>query len=188
MLDFSIHHLDTLSNFFDFCRNLEYGWVDTNGRKHHGPNNSLEYRLQTPSETLSRQIGICWDQTELQRAWFTTHGHTATSYLIFYKLEDSWPSHSILVYREGNQYCWFEPMFNNTAIYYCGIHKYNSLSELLNHFRTKFIRNSRDSGFLPPEFDFEKLHLYEYSKPVYGIDDVAFFTHCTRGTEIKLNK
>lgn len=68
------------------------------------------------------------------------------------------------------------------------IHKYNSLSELLNHFRTKFIRNSRDSGFLPPEFDFEKLHLYEYSKPVYGIDDVAFFTHCTRGTEIKLNK
>lgn len=57
MLDFSIHHLDTLSNFFDFCRNLEYGWVDTNGRKHHGPNNSPEYRLQTPSETLSRQIG-----------------------------------------------------------------------------------------------------------------------------------
>lgn len=120
----------------------------------------MNWGLQT-----SRQIGICWDQTELQRAWFTTHGHTATSYLIFYKLEDSWPS-----------------------IYYCGIHKYNSLSELLNHFRTKFIRNSRDSGFLPPEFDFEKLHLYEYSKPVYGIDDVAFFTHCTRGTEIKLNK
>lgn len=187
MSNFTTYHLDTLPEFFDFCRNLEYGWVDAKGRKHHGPNNSPEYHLQTPDETLQRQIGICWDQTELQRAWFTARNYETTSYLLFYQLEESWPSHSILVYREGHQYCWFEPMFNTTAIYYCGIHKYDSLEELLNHFRTKFVRNGRDSGFLPAEFEFDKLKLYAYDKPTFGITDTEFFTHCQRGTKLQLS-
>lgn len=186
MPDFSAYHLDTLDDFFNFCRNLEYGWIDDSGHKHHGPNNSPEYHLQTPTETLSRKIGICWDQTELQRTWFTSHGYNPTSYLLFYELDDSCPAHSILVYHEGYKYCYFEPMFNNTPVYYCGIHKHKNLDNLLNHFRTKFIRNGRDSGFLPSEFDFDKLHLYAYDKPAFGLNDTEFFTHCRRGTKIQL--
>lgn len=186
MFDFETDNSATLTDFFDFCRNLEYGWVDSKGRKHHEPNNSPEYHLQTPAETMTRQIGICWDQTELQRAWFTMHNYDIASYLLYYDLGETCPSHSILVYRDGNQFCWFEPMFNNTAVYYCGIHKYDNLADLLNHFRTRFVRNAQLSGFIPKEFDFEKLHLYEYGKPTYGITDTEFFVHCRRGRKIKL--
>lgn len=80
MFNFEANGYAALADFFDFCRNLEYGWVDAKGRKHHGPNNSPEYHLQTPAETMARRIGICWDQTELQRAWFTAHDYDTFSF------------------------------------------------------------------------------------------------------------
>ena len=184
MPDFTALGCDTLNQFFDFCRKLEYGWVDAAGRRRKDPNHSPEYHLQTPIETISRRIAICWDQTELQRAWFITHNYDCFSLLIYYDLDNSCPAHSILVYREGKQYCWFEPMFNQTQVYYCGIHKYGTIAKLISHLRTKFVCNGQESGYLPKNFDIRRLQLYEYNQPTYGINDVEFFKHCQRGRKL----
>ncbi len=177
----------TLLDFFEICRQLEYGWVDHSGVKHHGANNSPEYFLQTPEEVLNSEIGICWDQTELQRAWFIEHGYEVQTFLLFYELnENCWPSHSVLVYREGSKYCWFEPMFNGDNVYYSGIHKYDSLETLLAKLKVKFIANAKDLNMLPDEICLDKFSIYEYDRPTFGIDDCEFFRHCLRGRKINL--
>lgn len=186
MIDWSKHKLETMVEFFEFCRNLEYGWIDHAGRKHYEPNGSPEYFLQTPAEVLQNRIGICWDQTELQRAWFTEHNYPVETYLVYYEArEDCWPSHSILIYQEGNDFCWFEPMFNQTAIYYCGIHRAKSREEIWDKLATKFMRNGQLMGMLPQEFVAEKLAIYRYEKPTYGIDDQEFYRHCLRGEKVR---
>lgn len=187
MIDWTKYGCEDLAGFFEFCRNLEYGWVDRKGEKHKGANNSDEYALQAPAELVESRIGICWDQTELQRAWFETHGYEVETYLLYYELnEDCWPSHSILVYRNAGRFCWFEPMFNGDVVYYCGIHEYESMGELLGKLRTKFVRNGQEMGMLPECPELAKFALYEYGRPVYGINDREFYTHCRRGKKIAI--
>lgn len=189
--DFQAYHLETMDDFYNFCQNLPYGWIDHQGNKHRGVNNSNEYFLQSPAEVLKNQIAICWDQTELQRAWFTMHGIPTETYFLYYYLSDNnCPSHSILVFykdgqKDGKPY-WFEPMFHNTEVYYSGIHSFDSITELLNNLRTKFIRNGQASGLLPKDFQLENLELHQYQQPTYGISDAEFYEHCRRGPKILL--
>lgn len=187
MLDWSKYGCEDLAGFFEFCRNLEYGWVDRAGEKHRGANNSDEYGLQSPGDLLEKRVGICWDQTELQRVWFETHGYEVKTYLLYYELsENCWPSHSILVYRDAGKFCWFEPMFSGETVYYTGIHKYNSLDELFGKLRTNFTKNAQVMGLLLQYPELMKFRMYEYARPAYGLNDREFYTHCLRGREIVL--
>lgn len=188
MIDWPKYGCGDLVGFFEFCRNLEYGWVDQNGIRHEGANNSDEYALQTPMELMKSRVGICWDQTELQRAWFKVHGYEVETYLLYYELsENCWPSHSILVYHNAGHVCWFEPMFNGKVVDYCGIHDYESIDDLLGKLRTKFVRNGQAIGMLPERPELTKFALYEYGQPVYGINDREFYAHCQRGERIILH-
>lgn len=186
MLDWSKYGCEDLTGFFEFCRNLEYGWADQDGKRHHGVNDN-RYYLQSPADLLESRIGICWDQTELQRAWFETHGYEVKTYLLYYELsEDCWPSHSILVYRDAGKFCWFEPMFNGEKVYYCGIHKYDSLNELLGKLRTNFTKNAQAMELLSQYPELSRFQLYEYERPTYGLNDQEFYRHCLRGRRIEL--
>lgn len=185
--DFEKYGIETMGDLFGFCQKLEYGWIDRAGQRHRGVNNSNEYFLQSPAEVLESQIGICWDQTELMREFFRQKKVECKSYFLYYYLnDDNCPSHSILVYKNGEKYCWFEPMFFTTPFYYSGIHEFNSLNELLENFRVKFIRNGKMQGVLPEEYDASELSLYQYDKPKYGISAEDFYNHCRTGEELEV--
>ena len=183
--DFERYQITNLDSLYDFCQSIDYGWVDRSGRKHFETNHSATYFLQSPAELLQNQIGICWDQTELQRAWFSSQGIPVETYFLYYYIsDDNCPSHSILTFTKHGKPHWFEPMFKNTAVYYAGIHGYDSIDDLLAHFRTKFVRNGQASGFLPADFHLENLELYRYSRPTYGISGPEFYNHCRTGERI----
>lgn len=183
--DFAKYQINDLDSLYNFCQTIEYGWIDHSGNKHHGVNDSNEYFLQSPAEVLRNQIGICWDQTELQRAWFASQGIPHETYFLYYYLsDDNCPSHSILTFTHHGKPSWFEPMFKNTEVYYAGIHSYDSIEELLANLRTKFIRNGQASGSLPKEFHLDNLNLYRYNRPDYGISCSEFYEHCRQGDKI----
>lgn len=187
MVDFAKYHLNTLDQLFDFCRELKYGWVDQAGKRHLGPNDQPGFRLQSPSAVLESRLAICWEQTELQRAWFMQHHIACQTYLLYYYLsDDNCPSHSILVYREGEQYCWFEPMFQDTPIIYYGIHRYATLDALLADFRQCFTHNNQLLHILPSSPHPQNFRLYRYTQPEFSIDDTEFYQHCRQGESITI--
>lgn len=191
MWNFKETGLRTIDDLYDFCQNITYGWIDRVGQKHYEPNSSEEYFLQSPGEVLQNKIGICWDQTELQRAWFVAHGYDVKTYFLYYYINDNnCPSHSIMVFRDGNKYCWFEPMFQTTKLYalYSGIHKYDTLEGLLERFYTRFMQHCREMRWLSGRFNFENVELYEYNRPEYGISGVEFYDHCRTGRKISLKR
>ena len=56
----------------DLMNKIDYGWVDKNHMKHiHDFDTySDDYILQSPNDIIKSQIGVCWDQVELERYYF----------------------------------------------------------------------------------------------------------------------
>lgn len=162
--------------FFDFCRYLGYFGYKADG---------FAGRLQSPRELVRHHVGNCWDQTELQRWWFENRGYSVQTYLLYYYLtDDCCPSHSILAYRDGDEWCWFEPMFCGTAVEYCGVHRYVDEDELLKDLRRVFALNGQQTGRLPEELEEKRWALYEYTRPEYGVSDTEFYNHCREGRKL----
>lgn len=163
-------------DFFEFCQ-----YLCCDGYKADG----FAGRLQSPEELVRHHVGNCWDQTELQREWFNRHGYRINTYLLYYYLrDDCCPSHSILTYEENGAWCWFEPMFCGTAVEYSGVRKYASIVELLEDFKRVFALNGQKMGMLPQDLDESSWSLYEYDKPMYGINDKKFYDYCRSGRKI----
>jgi len=162
--------------FFDFCQYLGYFGYKAEG---------FAGRLQSPEELVRHQVGNCWDQTELQREWFETHGYKVWTYLLYYYLtDDCCPSHSILAYQDGDEWCWFEPMFCGTAVEYSGVHRYASEDEMLEDLRRVFAMNEQRMGVLPEKLEGNRWALYEYTRPEYGVFDKEFYDHCREGRKL----
>ena len=96
-----------------------------------------EYILEEPTELIKTKIGNCWDQTELERYWFTTHNYKVkTIYeMVNLQYENPYPTHSFLIYQDqNNNWNWFENSdFNNR-----GIHTKKTEQELINYQLTKY--------------------------------------------------
>lgn len=174
-----------MAEFFDFCRYLTLYGYKADG---------FDGKLSSPEKLARNQVGNCWDQTELQREWFEKHDYEVRTYLLYYYIRDDFcPSHSILVFRGGARWYWFEPMFARnrkdsvddwTSVEYAGIHEYESERELLADFRRVFALNGQKTGRLPKILEEKRWALYEYTKPKYGISDAEFYEHCREGRKI----
>lgn len=183
---FQKNGITTTEDLFNFCTKLDYGWVEKNGTKHAGVNDSRKYSLQSPEELLKSQIGICWDQTELHRAFLEQEGyHPKTFFFYYYLSDDNCPSHSITTYQKDGKFFWFEPMFKKDQTTH-GIHTYNSESELLKSSLKKWTAYAIKQGILPEKIDPTKYSLYKYDKPKYGINDEDFYNHCRAGVKIDI--
>lgn len=149
---------------------IEYGFKDKDGfniindtQKWDNDFNSFYY-LQEPDELLSSKCGVCWDQVELERKLFDELNIKNKTYFIYIKEDDMLPSHTFLVYEDGQKYYWFE----HSWMEYRGIFKYDSLDELLLDVVNKFI-NSHD------EIKKGLLYVYEYQKPIRHIKCMDFY-------------
>lgn len=153
-------------------KEITYGWVDVNGNKHEDVDASYAtlYRLQGPESLLTSKYGVCWDQVELERYYFSLSNYEFKTYIIVYFKDDTYPSHTFLIYKKENKYCWIENAYQK----YIGIHEYSSLNEALTDVKEKFILD------LKAPFDPDYLRIYEYEKPNYDITPDEFYKETTQ--------
>lgn len=159
-----------ITDIYEIINNIEYGWVDKNGENHIKLEPALfygNYQLQTPTELLESKIGVCWDQVELERYYLEKINIIHHAYDIIYVNKNNMPNHTFLVYEENNSYFWFEHAWDK----YKGIHKYNSLKELLNDVKEKFIvdelKNNCDINYLNI-FEYDKLKVHSGCEECYS--------------------
>ena len=164
-----------------FIENIDYGWVDKDNNKHNHIDNSYaeNYKLQSPQELIKSKFGVCWDQVELERYCFKNHICNCKTYSIIYYDEHKCPTHTFLTYEKGNHFYWFEHSWKK----YKGIHKYDSLKELLKDVQNKFVNDE-----IKTEFNKFNLCIYDYKKPKYGIGCLDFYKHCESGQKINVDK
>lgn len=160
---------------------IEYGWVDKYNKKHFVVDNtySENYILQKPQEIIKNKIGVCWDQVELERYYFKGNDWNITTYFIVHYDDNKCPTHTFLTYEKNNKYYWFEHSWE----IFRGIHEYNSITELLNDVKDKFIKYELNDNFTK-----SKLCIYNYSKPKNNISTQEFYKHCEKGYIIKLEE
>lgn len=181
-------HLNTIEDFFNFVsQNFAYGWMNQNHQLHTGTNDAESYYLQSPTELLNSKTGNCWDITELCRCWFQTMTNLPiATYYIFYDDHAGCPSHTIITYKQSNQFHWFEPMFHSYPSLNChGIHHYSTRQDLLQDAVQKIINYQQYFQLLPDSINHANIHIYEYKQPPYHINGYEMRNHINQSHQIQ---
>lgn len=100
-----------------------------------------EYYLQSPGELLESKLGVCWDQTELERAWFNEKGINNTIIYIEILDDKDIPSHTFLVYETEKDFRWFEHSWDA----FKGIHTFTKLRDLISTVITNHQKFNNDT-------------------------------------------
>ena len=167
--------LFTLEEYLKYAQNnFYYGWIDKNGETHFGVNSANNYSLQSPDELLNSKVGICWDLTELSRAFFDSMtDFKFETYYLFYDDGAGCPSHTFLV------------LYNDKSFYYfSGIHKFDSVETLLSKAISIFLANNVFCGNIPENYSLSNIFLYKYVKPKYHINGYEMREHINLSEKI----
>ena len=168
----------TEDEIMEIMSQIEYGWVDKNQNPHQelGEDFEKNYQLQSPSELLKSKIGVCYDQVELERYYFSSHLEKVTTYCIVYEAHDHHKTrtHTFLTYEKSGKYYWFEHAWENAK----GIHEYPSLMDLFYDMKEKFIIDQ-----VKEEVEANTIYFFEYQKPNWHLSAQEFFNHIIHGKE-----
>ncbi|MCM1232965.1 MAG: hypothetical protein NC489_22800 [Ruminococcus flavefaciens] len=138
-----IKRCKTPEELLEWMNCIEYGWIDESGKKcGTGEEDSSdhmwkEYRLQSPLQLIRSKVGVCWDQCELQRAWFEKQKYPFA--IIYMEIDDDEgkPSHTFLIFKEPgetSEVYWFEHSWGQER----GIHKFSDLQQCMLTVTQKF--------------------------------------------------
>lgn len=163
---------------------IQYGWMDKSGNvcgtgddddENHFFN---EYRLQSPGQLINTKVGVCWDQTELERSWFKKHGYPNTVIYVEVNDDKNCPSHSFLIYKnpgDDQTVYWFEHSWGQ----YKGIYKYNDLRSCVHDVVTKCVVSFNTTG--------KTIVRNMNTPPKYGCSCDEFMNHAHRSDAIDMN-
>ena len=173
-------NIKTPEELLDFMsNNINYGYLGKNGRVYHYDDLDFnsewydQYILEKSEELENNLYGNCWDQVEFERDWFLKNEYEIKTIYEMVKLDydNVYPSHSFLVYKDNDCWCWFENSdFNNR-----GIHKFNTLDELLNYQYKKYVEFLNTFNITNDEL--EKIIVTEYDKPEEHITAEEYLNH-----------
>ncbi len=165
---------EELMKFMDY---IEYGFVDSDGKKYGSWNEenfeknvTTKWQLSDKDLLLHTLMGHCFDQVELERAWFNEHNYQFRTYYIMFLLDypDDLSIHTFLIYKENGEYVVFEHSdFLNKGIYH-----FKTLQEALDDKKQRHIAYNKQYVDITNE-ELKHLVIYEYKTPPTGID----FTH-----------
>ena len=101
------------------------------------------YFLKSPDDLVRLGKGVCWDQAELERAWFSKHGYESkVIYIQQFNKECS--THSFLIYKDKDKWAWFEHSYSDHK----GIHKgYEHIRDCICDVYEKMYYDIGDYGF-----------------------------------------
>lgn len=174
--------LDYMSN------NIKYGYLGKNGKVYHFGDKNFnenwynEYVLQSETMLEKTGYGNCFDQVELERSWFIDNGYEIKSFFEIVSLEykNDYPSHSFLVYKDGNSWCWFE----NADFDNMGIHSFSSLDELLDYQYKKYLELLKKYNISKEEID--KIIITEFDKPLSNISASEYLNYVSNSKRVYL--
>ena len=161
----------------DKLADIKLGYKDKNGNSCGNFRSDFKemFYLQSPKQLLESKIGCCFDQVELERELVNKAGGESRSYFISYPDDEKDISHTFLIYKDAKKYYWIE----NAWYKYKGLHIYDSKEELFDDVLHKFVDTI-------PDGDFNKVKLYAYDKPRFGINYIKFLSNCVNGRSIKI--
>ena len=183
-------NIKTPEELLEFMSKINYGYLGKNGRVYHYDDADFnldwynQYILESSDDILKNLYGNCWDQVELERFWFLENGYNIKTIYEMVKLDydNDYPSHSFLVYQDNNYWYWFENAdFNNR-----GIHKFNSLDELLSYQYQKYVDYLKIFNIKDDEI--EKIIVTEFDKPKEHISAKDYLNHVNNSEIVKLLK
>ena len=171
--------MEELQNILNKMKNIEYGYVDENGNKYTVIDDRFFdlYRLQSPKELIKSELGVCWDQVELERYFCEQENIECKSYFIVYYYKEC-PTHTFLVCKNLDKYYWIE----NSWEIYKGIYEFNCIEDLLKDVKNKFINFKKDRVTI--DYNSKNLCMYEYNVPIFGVNYSDFCKHCEQGKNI----
>ena len=172
----------TPKEIYEQLDNIEYGWVDNEGAKHCKLQPVLFseiYMLQNPEELIKSKLGVCWDQVELERFYFSKTNLKFHSYDILYINKNQMPNHTFFVYEENNKYYWFEHAFEK----YRGIHEFNDLKSLLLKVKEAFVTTEIKDKYAY-EYNEKFLNIFEYDEPKEHLNCTDFYNHFMNGKNV----
>ena len=159
--------------------NIKLGYRDKNGKWYIEPNKDFkeDYYLQRPKDVLNIKMGYVFDQVELERYLLDEIGIDCRSFFMLYSSSENEMSHSFIVFKDNDKYYWLE----NAWLKYRGIHEYESKEDLLTDVVKKFIATIKDGNI-------NKLRLFQFDKPSFGINYVKYVKHCLTGISLNFYK
>ena len=165
------------TNILEQLKQIQLGYVDKDGKKNILIKEDFrkKYYLQSPSELKESKVGISLDQVELERDLIEKLGLDLRTYYIVYSDLNNELSHAFLIYKDNEKYYWLE----NAWYKYRGVREYDSLNGLLADVGNKLIE-SIDNG------DINRIKLYGYDKPKYGISFNTFVSDVLNNKHVKI--
>ena len=170
---------DAPRRILDTISEIKIGYADRKGNIYHNINHNFNdiFYLRKPEDILSSKIGLCFEQVELERFLLSKHDLNFRSYFLLYQDSNPGFSHSFIIYKDNNKYYWLE----NAWLKYRGIHEYKTKEEAYLDIAYKF-------GKTIPNFKRDKLKLYEFDKPRYGISYEKYKNNAFNGHVIRLSR
>lgn len=158
---------------------IRLGYVDKKGNKYVKCDDNFRnlYYLQTPQSVMENEVGLCFDQVELERYLLTKMGINLRTYFMSYQKRNLGPAHAFLIFKENDKYYWFE----NAWYKYKGIHEYDNKVDALSDIKDKFIKTIDD-------YDETIFRMYEYEKPRAGINYTKYIGNVMNGKVVKLEE
>ncbi len=180
----SFEQIKTPAELFGYMHNnIKYGFVDKNNHKIYSPQQEgwgvgdafpRAYYLQAPEELLASQHGTCWDQTELERSWFSKHNYEFKTFILMFGREISQknPAHTFLAYQDKNKWNWFENTLDERNN---GIHQFENFDDLVAEVKNIITNNAINNG--ATEEDLKKINFCEYEAPAAGCNSDKFINN-----------
>ena len=157
---------------------FEYGYVtNKNEKKYFLGNFSDDYKLQSPKELSVSKLGVCWDQVEFQRNYYSELKISVETYFIVYYDGKNFPTHTFMIVELNEKYLWIEHAWEKNR----GVHEFKTKDKLLLDVKNKFIDSEKID-----DKDYMNLCIYLYDKPKFGINCLEFYKHCEKGINIKI--
>lgn len=192
-LDQLFEKLKTPEELLEYMdKNIEYGYVSKDNNKIYPYSDAdfnshfEEYFLQTPEELLSSKQGVCWDQVELERSWFSKNEYESKAYFLMFAKEElsNLPTHTFLAYKKDDKFYWFENSFGGQE----DIHEYKDLDTLIEDVKVKLFDVAKNN-YGATEDDFKDIKICEYGLPEFGCNPSEFINNILdNNSENKINK
>jgi hypothetical protein len=181
-LDRLFEKLKTPEELLDYMnKNIKYGYIGkesnhiySSGDVDFDNNFDNEYFLQTPEQLISSKHGVCWDQTEFERSWFSKNQYESKVYFLMFVKEElnNLPTHTFLVYKNDNKFYWFENSFGSQK----GIHEYKDFNSLIEDVKKKQFEYAEKECSATAD-DFKDIKICEYETPKFGCNTEEFLTN-----------
>ena len=171
----------------DYMSNIKYGYLGKNGKIYYQDDSNFnkdwfnQYVLENKEEFINNQCGTCFDQVEFERDWFINNNYSVKTFyeMVLLDYDNNYPTHSFLIYKDNNKWCWFENADYNNR----GIHKFDKLEELLEYQYNKYIELLKTFNISKEEIN--KIIITEFLKPKDNISAKEYIEYVTDSKRIK---